>query len=107
METKATLLINEEKTACGCGSCGLIFEIYEGKLSKDSSNHFSFTCDACLNKPEYKITITFKTDRRLTSHELNALESHLMLQIDEPVNEDQEPETYETSNANYKTERIN
>ena len=59
------------------------------------------------NVSEYKIEITFSTDRPLTPYELNALESHLMLQIDEPVNEDQEPETYETSNANYKTERIN
>ena len=54
METKATLLINGEKTACGCGSCGLIFEIYEGKLSKDSSNHFSFTCDTCLKQQDCK-----------------------------------------------------
>ena len=53
-----------------------------------------------------KIEITFSTDRALTPYELNALESHLMLQIDEPVNEDQENETYETSNATYKTERI-
>ena len=59
------------------------------------------------NVSEYKITITFSTDRPLTPYELNALEGHLMLQIDEPVNEDQEPENYETSNANYKTERIN
>lgn len=57
--------------------------------------------------PKYKIEITFSTDRPLTTYELNALEGHLMLQIDEPVNEDQEPENYETSNANYKTERIN
>lgn len=55
---------------------------------------------------QYKIEITFSTDRALTPYELNALESHLMLQIDEPVNEDQEDETYETSNATYKTERI-
>jgi hypothetical protein len=55
---------------------------------------------------QYKIEITFSTDRALTPYELNALESHLMLQIDEPVNEDQENETYETSNATYKTERI-
>ena len=59
------------------------------------------------NVSEYKIEITFSTDRPLTPYELNALESHLMLQIDEPVNEDQEPETYATSKANYKTERIN
>jgi hypothetical protein len=59
------------------------------------------------NVSEYKIEITFSTDRPLTPYELNALEGHLMLQIDEPVNEDQEPENYETSNANYKTERIN
>jgi hypothetical protein len=59
------------------------------------------------NVSEYKIEITFSTDRPLTPYELNALESHLMLQIDEPVNEDQEPEDYATSKANYKTERIN
>jgi hypothetical protein len=58
-----------------------------------------------MQKAEYTITINFLTDRALTSYELNALESHLMLQIDEPVNEDQEDETYETSNATYKTER--
>ena len=59
------------------------------------------------NVSEYKIEITFSTDRPLTSYELNALEGNLMLQIDEPTNADQENEDYATSNANYKTERIN
>jgi len=59
-----------------------------------------------MEKAEYTITINFQTDRALTPYELNALESHLMLQIDEPVNENQEDETYETKDATYKTERI-
>jgi hypothetical protein len=56
---------------------------------------------------QYKIEITFSSDRALTPYELNDLETNLMLQIDEPTNANQEDETYETSNANYKTERIN
>jgi hypothetical protein len=94
------------ETVYVCGDCGSYFLKEQGKVFQDSKTHISFACNVCLNKPEYKITITFKADRPLTSYELNALEGNLMLQIDEPTNADQENEDYATSNANYKTERI-
>ena len=55
---------------------------------------------------KYKIEITFTTDRDLTPEELDNLEGHLILQINEPTNEDNEDETYETKEINYKMERI-
>lgn len=54
----------------------------------------------------YKVEITFATDRDLTPEELDNLEGHLILQINEPTNEDNEDETYETKEINYKMERI-
>ena len=54
----------------------------------------------------YKIEITFATDRDLTPDELDNLEGHLILQINEPTNEDNEDETYETKEITYKIERI-
>ena len=56
--------------------------------------------------PKYKIEITFSTDRDLTPDELDNLEGHLVLQINEPTNEDNEDETYETKETTYKMERI-
>jgi hypothetical protein len=55
---------------------------------------------------KYKIEITFSTDRDLTPDELDNLEGHLVLQINEPTNEDNEDETYETKETTYKMERI-
>ena len=89
-----------------CCDCGKQFPRNDGKIFVDSQYHTSFVCGVCVNKSEYKITITFKADRPLTSYELNALEGNLMLQIDEPTNADQENEDYATSNATYKTERV-
>lgn len=106
METKAKLLINKEETACSCSSCGLIFEIYEGKLFKDSPNHFSFACDSCLKKKKYKIEITFSTDQELTNGELADLESAITLQIEEPTDYDQNDVSYKTSQINYKLEEV-
>jgi hypothetical protein len=54
----------------------------------------------------YKIEITFKSDRDLSVDELSNLEGHLLLQIDEPYDQNSEPEIYVTSNATYKMERI-
>jgi hypothetical protein len=56
--------------------------------------------------PKYKIEITFSTDRDLTPDELDNLEGHLVLQINEPTNEDNEDEIYETKETTYKMERI-
>jgi hypothetical protein len=56
---------------------------------------------------KYKIEITFSTDRLLEFAELNNLEGHLVLQINEPTNEDNEDETYETKEINYKIEKTN
>ena len=54
----------------------------------------------------YKVEINFATDRDLTPEELDNLEGNLTLQINEPTNEDNEDETYETKEITYKMERI-
>lgn len=54
----------------------------------------------------YKVEITFATDRDLTPEELDNLEGHLVLQINEPTNEDNENETYETKEITYKMEEV-
>jgi hypothetical protein len=56
--------------------------------------------------PQYTITINFRTDRELTQNELDDLQGHLLLQVEEPVNEDQEDETYSTDKITHKIERI-
>jgi hypothetical protein len=55
----------------------------------------------------YRIEITFQSDRDLSANELSNLEGHLMLQIDEPYDQNSEPETYASKDATYKMERIN
>ena len=47
--------------------------------------------------------ITFETDRELTDEELNRLEGNLMLQIQEPMNDDNDAEEYETQLLNIET----
>ena len=54
----------------------------------------------------YRIEITFSTDRDLSNEEMSNLEGHLLLQIDEPYDQNNEPETYTTKDATYKIERI-
>ena len=54
----------------------------------------------------YKVEITFATDRDLTPDELDNLEGNLTLQINEPTNEDNEDETYETKEIAYKIEEV-
>jgi hypothetical protein len=51
----------------------------------------------------YTTTITFETDRELTDEELNQLEGNLMLQVQEPTNEHNEAEEYETQLLNIET----
>ena len=55
---------------------------------------------------QYKIEITFTTDRDLTPDELDNLEGNLTLQINEPTDEDNEDETYETKEIAYKIEEV-
>jgi hypothetical protein len=54
----------------------------------------------------YRIEITFQSDRDLSANELSNLEGHLLLQIDEPYDQNSEPETYASKDATYKMERI-
>ena len=56
---------------------------------------------------DYKITIRFKTDRELTPEELDNLQGHLLIQIEEPMNQDNEDETYETSQSTYYIQKEN
>ncbi len=55
---------------------------------------------------QYKIEITFNTDKELNENQLSNLEGHLLLQIDEPYDQEQELENYTTQNTTYKIERV-
>jgi len=59
-----------------------------------------------VKSKNYKIEITFTTNRDLTPKELSNLEGAITLQINEPMNEDNEDETYETSQITYKMEEV-
>ena len=54
----------------------------------------------------YRIELRFSTNKDLNESESMALISHLLLQIEEPVNMDQESEEYETSQIDYKMEEV-
>jgi hypothetical protein len=54
----------------------------------------------------YKIEITFSTDRNLSNEEISDLEGHLLLQIDEPYDQNNEAETYATKDTTFKIGRI-
>ena len=72
-------------------------------ISLDSTN-FAIMMSYALK--HNKMEINFATDRDLTPDELDNLEGNLTLQINEPTNEDNEDETYETKEITYKMERI-
>jgi len=55
---------------------------------------------------QYKIEITFTTDKDLNPDQLANLENAISLQIDEPMDYDQNAEDYETSLTTYEIERI-
>jgi hypothetical protein len=55
---------------------------------------------------QYKIEITFTTDKELNADQLENLENAILLQIDEPMDYDQNAEDYETSQTTYEMERI-
>jgi hypothetical protein len=55
---------------------------------------------------QYKIEITFATDKDLNSDQLANLENAILLQIDEPIDYDQNAEDYETKLINYQIEGI-
>ena len=50
----------------------------------------------------YKIEITFSTDKVLTSDELDNLENAILLQITEPTDYDQNAEDYKAHLINYE-----
>jgi len=54
----------------------------------------------------YRIEITFVANRDLSNEEISDLEGHLLLQIDEPYDQNNEAETYATKDATFKMERI-
>ena len=55
----------------------------------------------------YKIEITFKSNTKLTVNELDNLENSILLQIEEPMDYDQNAEEYETSQITYEIEKVN
>jgi len=89
-----------------CGSCGNISPKHKGKIFRNSEYHKSFECNKCKNKKTYKLEISFQVEKELTQDQLNNLEGHLLLQINEPYNEDNEPENYNATNTTYKIERV-
>jgi hypothetical protein len=54
----------------------------------------------------YKVEISFQVEKELTQDQLDNLEGHLLLQINEPYNEENEPENYTATNTTYKIERV-
>jgi hypothetical protein len=50
----------------------------------------------------YKIEINFSTDKVLNADQLANLENAILLQIDEPMDYDQNAEDYETHLINYE-----
>jgi hypothetical protein len=50
----------------------------------------------------YRIEINFSTDKVLTFDQLANLENAILLQIDEPMDYDQNAEDYETHLINYE-----
>lgn len=65
-------------------------------------------CDYSKQKTitNYKIEITFSTDKDLSEDQSMQLINALLLQIEEPVDYDQNDEDYETSQINYKMEEV-
>ncbi len=55
---------------------------------------------------QYKIELTFTTDKDLTEDQSMQLINALLLQIEEPTDYDQNAEDYETSQINYKMEEV-
>lgn len=51
----------------------------------------------------YKITLTFSTDRELTQNEIENLECALLLQVEEPQDLAGEEETWSGSNLTIQT----
>jgi hypothetical protein len=54
----------------------------------------------------YEIKLSFQTHRDLTAEELSNLEGHLLLQIEEPTNADQEDEDYEAKSINFSIQQF-
>ena len=54
----------------------------------------------------YRIEINFSTDKVLNADQLANLENAILLQIDEPMDYDQNAEDYETSQTTYKMEEV-
>jgi hypothetical protein len=54
----------------------------------------------------YRIEITFSTDKDLNADQLANLENAISLQIEEPTDYDQNAEDYETSQITYKMEEV-
>jgi len=75
------------------------FEISDSETKLDKAE--------IIGSKTYKIEITFKVEKELTESELSNLEGHLLLQLDEPYNEDNEPENYNATDTTYKIEKIN
>jgi hypothetical protein len=55
---------------------------------------------------DYRIEITFSTDKDLNEDQSMQLINALLLQIEEPTDYDQNDEDYETSQINYKMEEV-
>jgi hypothetical protein len=90
--------LNKEQV---CLTCYTVKQIEQGEAVVRFGSYIEFTCDDCKNKKvqtyEYKLEVTFKTDRRLTEEELGQLQAQCCVQVEEPTNHEGEDETYTTS----------
>lgn len=93
-----------------CGACGELCTIEEGTVSMNL-NYIEFTHKAELcgaqdeiqdvkkdqTRYEYKLEVTFRTERRLTEEELGQLQAQCCVQVEEPTTHEGDDVTYTTS----------
>jgi hypothetical protein len=86
-----------------CGACGLFIDEQE----QDTKGfHLPKLCDANDEAFDYEGTISFTTDKQLTQEQLNQLMDIIILQIAEPVDENQEDEDYSTRNVEVTVKEV-
>ena len=79
-----------------CLECDEVKPLEQGEAVVRFGAYIEFTCYNCKGI-EYKLEITFKTNRLLTEEELGQLQGQCCLQVEEPTTHDGEDETYTTS----------
>lgn len=96
-----------------CGACGEICDAEDGTILNSNGDgfygEFAHKAELCSAQDEvfdYEGTIRFTTDKQLTQEQLNQLIDIIVLQIVEPVDENQEDEDYSTRNAEVTVKEV-